>query len=68
MDPTLKVAYEDIARVAGQSVLLFLGEAELENGIIKKPDEAKTWVDYCQLNDVEVKKIWEKFQQVVLAD
>lgn len=63
MDPDAVVTLEDVARAAGQSVLLFKGEAVLERGRIKKPLEADSWVDYCVLNDVEIITIWDGFQQ-----
>jgi hypothetical protein len=61
MDPQVKVTQEDFARTVGQATLLFSGEAELENGCIKKPLEADTWVDYCVLNDVDLLPLWEGF-------
>ncbi len=61
MDSEAKVTQEDFARVVGQSTLLFLGEADLENGCIKKPIDIKTWVDYCLLNDVDSIFLWRKF-------
>lgn len=66
-DPDAKVTVEDFARVVGQSTLLFLGEAEFEPGsqCIRKPLDAATWVDYCQLNDVSFKNKFEKFQSTV---
>lgn len=62
MDPKAEVTKEDFARVVGQSMLLFSGEADLENGCIKKPLEAKSWVDYCLLNDISVNQLWDKFR------
>jgi hypothetical protein len=61
MDPHAKVTKEDFARAVGQSTLLLKGEAELENGCIKKPLEAKSWVDYCLLNDVKADILWDRF-------
>lgn len=61
MDAEVKVTPEDFARVVGQSTLLFLGEAELAGGCIKKPQDAKSWVDYCLLNDVSLKNLWSRF-------
>ncbi len=61
MDPTSEVTQEDFARGVGQSTLLFLGEAERVDGCIKRPDEAVTWVDYCQLNDVDLQPLWKGF-------
>lgn len=58
------VTKEDFARAAGQSVLLFAGEAEVVNGCIKKPLEAETWVDYCLLNDIDFVSVWDGFVQV----
>lgn len=55
---------EDLARVAGQSVLLFSGEAEVVSGGIKKPLEAETWVDYCLLNDIDFVSVWDGFVQI----
>jgi hypothetical protein len=59
VDPGKAVRREDCARVVGQSALLFSGEAEVVNGCIKKPLEAKTWVDYCLLNDIDSELVWE---------
>jgi hypothetical protein len=61
MDPNSAVTQEDFARGVGQSTLLFLGEAQLEDGCIKRPDEAVTWVDYCLLNDVDLIPLWNGF-------
>lgn len=61
MDPEAKVTREDLARVIGQSKLLFAGEADLENGCIKKPLDCDTWVDYCLLNDIDLLPLWEGF-------
>ena len=61
MDPSRRVKKEDFARVMGQSKLLQLGEAEVVGGCIKSPDEGATWVDYCLLNDVDLKNLWERF-------
>lgn len=61
LDRNKAVAKEDFARVVGQSKLLFLGEAELVNGSIKKPLGAETWVDYCLLNDIDLGPIWDGF-------
>ena len=63
MDPSKAVKDEDFARVVGQSALLFSGEAEVVNGCIKKPLEAETWVDYCLLNDIDLRLIWNGFIQ-----
>jgi hypothetical protein len=62
MDPEAAVTREDFARVVGQSMLLFSGEAELEAGCIKKPSEAKSWIDYCLLNDISFHQLWDKFR------
>ncbi len=61
MDQSAKVTKEDFARVVGQSTLLFLGEAEVENGSIKRPEEMETWVDCCVLNDVDFQTLWKGF-------
>lgn len=61
MDPSKGVTQEDLARVVGQSMLLFSGEAEVVNGCIKKPLEAETWVDYCLLNDIDLRPVWNRF-------
>ena len=61
MDPKAEVTREVFARAVGQSMLLFSGEAELEDGCIKLPLEAKTWVDYCLLNDIDFRQLWDKF-------
>ena len=58
VDPHKTVTKEDVARVVGQSNLLFSGEANVVNGSIKKPLEGKTWVDYCLLNDIDLNPIW----------
>lgn len=58
------VTEEDLARVVGQSVLLFSGDAEVVNGYIKKPLEAETWVDYCLLNDIDFISVWDGFVRV----
>ena len=57
MNKTKAVTEEDFARVIGQSVLLFSGEAEVVNGRIKKPLEGQSWVDYCLLNDIDLSLI-----------
>jgi len=61
MDTERRVTKEDFARVIGQSKLLFLGEADVVDGCIKKPDDATTWVDYCLLNDVGSSELWVRF-------
>jgi hypothetical protein len=61
LDPDAVVVKEDFARVIGQSHLLFLGEAQLEDGAIKKPNETDSWVDYCLLNDVDLDQFWKGF-------
>ena len=61
IDASKQVTKEDFARVLGQSKLLFLGEAELVNGCIKKPNEAGSWVDYCLLNDINLPNFWIGF-------
>lgn len=58
IDSNKAVAKEDLARVMGQSILLFSGEAELLNGCVKKPAEVETWVDYCLLNDIDCESVW----------
>lgn len=63
MDPERAVTKEDLARIVGQSTLLFLGEAEIVEGHIKKPLEAETWVDYCLLNDINLQPVWEGLVQ-----
>ena len=63
MDPDAKVTFEDFARAVGQSTLLFSGEATIENGFIKKPLGADTWVDYCLLNDIDLQPLWNGFVQ-----
>lgn len=59
IDSGKAVKKEDLARVMGQSVLLFSGEAEVVNGCIKKPLDVETWVDYCLLNDVPFQSVWD---------
>ncbi len=61
IDQRKMVTQEDFARMAGQSKLLFLGEAEYINGCIRKPLEAETWVDYCRLNDIHFEPLWNMF-------
>ncbi len=61
MDPDKTVLKEDVARVVGQSMLLFSGEAEVANGCIKKPLGAEKWVDYCLLNDIPLEPVWNGF-------
>ena len=61
MDPSRVVTKEDFARAAGQAKLLYLGEAELENGCIKKPLESESWIDYCLLNDIDLLPLWSRF-------
>ncbi len=61
IDSSVKVTQEDFAKVIGQSTLLFLGEAEMEKGCVKRPDEIVTWVDYCLLNDVDLRTLWSGF-------
>jgi hypothetical protein len=63
MDSKAMVTQEDFARVVGQAPLLFLGEAAVEKGCIKKPEEIETWVDYCLLNDVNLPTLWRGFLQ-----
>lgn len=63
IDPDKAVTREDCARVVGQSILLFSGEADVVNGCIKKPLEAKTWVDYCLLNDIDLRPVWDRLVQ-----
>jgi len=63
LDRKKAVTEEDFARVVGQSELLFSGKAEVVNGRIKKPLYAETWVDYCQMNDVDYVPIWDRFVQ-----
>jgi hypothetical protein len=65
MDPEKTVTREDVARVVGQSVLLFSGEAEVVEGRVKKPLEAETWVDYCVLNDIDFSSILEILRKSV---
>ena len=64
VDPDKTVSKEDVARGVGQAALLFLGEAEIVNGSIKKPLGAETWVDYCLLNDVNFASIWVELRRV----
>jgi hypothetical protein len=61
MDQGRVVTKEDFARVAGQSKLLFLGDAEFQKGCIRKPLEVETWLDYCLLNDVALEPLWSRF-------
>ncbi|MBC8207321.1 MAG: hypothetical protein ISR85_02875 [Kiritimatiellales bacterium] len=61
IDSSKQVTKEDFARVLGQSRLLFLGEAELANGCIQRPNEVGSWVDYCLLNDVDSDNLWNGF-------
>ena len=61
IDSSKQVTKEDFARVLGQSRLLFLGEAELINGCIQRPNETESWVDYCLLNDIELSNFWTGF-------
>lgn len=63
IDPDKAVTKEDCARVLGQSALLYSGEAEIVNGRVKKPLEAKTWVDYCLLNDIHFEPVWDRLVQ-----
>lgn len=63
MDSGKAVTREDVARVVGQSMLLLSGEAETVNSCIKKPLGAETWVDYCLLNDIDLRPIWDRFVQ-----
>ncbi len=65
MDPDVPVAKEDLARMIGQSVLLFSGEAVLEKEGIQRPKEVVSWVDYCVLNDVPLEDIWVRFTRAV---
>lgn len=60
-DPHRTVGDEDFARAVGQATLLFKGEAEIQQGCIKKPGEAKSWIDFCILNDIEYDLLWRKF-------
>ena len=63
MDQSVVVTKEDFARMVSQSTLLFLGEAEIENDRIKRPHGIDTWIDYCQLNDVNLQTLWTGFVQ-----
>ncbi|MBI9020119.1 MAG: hypothetical protein JEZ10_02540 [Verrucomicrobia bacterium] len=63
MDSAAVVTPEDFARVVGQSTLIFLGEATVEGGCVKKPLGVDTWVDYCLLNDVDLQPLWSGFAQ-----
>lgn len=63
MDTEKAVTKEDLARVVGQSMLLFSGEAEVVNGCIKKPLEAETWIDYCLMNDIDLMPVWNRLVQ-----
>jgi hypothetical protein len=63
IDADKHVKKEDFARAVGQSVLLFSGEAEVVNGCIKKPLEGESWVDYCLLNDIDLRPVWDGFVQ-----
>ncbi len=63
LDQCVVVTQEDVARVMGQCTLVFLDEAEVVAGSIKRPDGIRTWVDYCLLNDVDVGSIWNGFLQ-----
>lgn len=63
IDPDVSVTREDFARAVGQSTLLFLGEASVVDGCIKKPLGIETWVDYCLLNDVNLDVLWNGFIQ-----
>lgn len=65
MDRSVHVSKEDFARVVGQSKLLFLGEAELENGCIKRPLDVNSWVDYCLLNEIGLDDLWYGFNRRV---
>ena len=61
MNKTKAVTEEDFARVIGQSVLVFSGDAEVVNGRIKKPLEGQSWIDFCLLNDIDYKPVWDRF-------
>lgn len=63
VDSSQVVSQEDVARVVGQSVLVFSGDAEYVDGVIKKPLGMETWVDYCLLNDIDSGLIWTKFME-----
>ena len=63
MDRERQVTKEEFARALGQSRLRFLGEAEMKNGCVKRPDEATSWVDYCMLNDVNLPNLWVGFRK-----
>ena len=61
MDPGARDSKEDFARAVGQSRLLFLGEAEIKNGAVVRPNGIASWVDYCLLNDVNLSELWNGF-------
>jgi hypothetical protein len=65
MDRKARVSKEDFARAVGQSKLLFLGEAEVYNGCIKRPLDVSSWVDYCLLNDIGLIDMWHGFSRRV---
>jgi len=57
------VSKEDVARVMGQADVLFLGEAEVVNGCVSRPMGAKSWVDYCLLNDITYSPVFKKLKE-----
>ncbi len=63
LDQRVVVTKEDVARVMGQSTLVFLEEAEIVAESVKRPDGITTWVDYCLLNDVDAGSVWNGFLQ-----
>lgn len=59
------VPREEFARMMGQSTLIFTGEAVADGGAVKKPVGMDSWVDYCELNDISLDKLWsDLFQRV----
>jgi hypothetical protein len=63
MDPAASVTEEDFARVLGQMTLLFQGEADVVKGVVRLPDEADSWIDFCLLNDIKCRDFWINFNQ-----
>lgn len=59
------VPREEFARMMGQATLIFTGEAAADDNGIKKPSGIDTWVDYCELNDISLDRLWNDFSQRV---
>lgn len=44
---------QDCARTMGQAELVFSGDADFVGGKVKLPEQMASWMEYCNLNDIE---------------